>query len=440
MTDASLNSGGKGGNPFPLQAPRGTRDILPGEQKYWEYVVETGKMVLRNWNFKRVDTPIFEETPLFTRAVGENTDIVSKELFELKTRGSGARYSLRPELTASMVRAYIENGLRSWAKPVKLYYVGPLFRYDRPQAGRWRQFHQLGMEVFGSDAYVTDVMIMYVMHVILRQLGLEEYTFCVNSLGAPNDRQEYVKTLKEYCRRSRHKLCRQCKERITSNPLRILDCKEEKCRQVANTAPKLFDYMSEEEKKHYQKVLDMLEALEVPHRKQQSLARGLDYYTGVVWEVLPDGDESASTSLAGGGRYDNLVKELGGRATPAVGGSLGIERAIDSLKEEGMELTVTDQPRVFVAQLGEMAKLAALGIMNELQEAGIHFAESVDREGMQPQLKIASRLGVRWVVIVGQKEVLDKTVILRNMDSGMQEVVAQGELCEELHKRLDVPG
>ncbi|MFH1354048.1 MAG: histidine--tRNA ligase [bacterium] len=424
---------------FPVQKPRGTQDILPREQKYWEYVLETGKIVLRGWDFRRIDTPIFEETDLFSRAVGKETDIVSKELFELKARGSGARYSLRPEGTAPTVRAYIEHGMRSWSKPVKLFYVGPLFRYDRPQAGRWRQFHQLGLEVFGSRAHVTDVEVMYVVHAILQQLGLEEYTFRVNTLGGTEDRSEYVKVLKEHYRRNRHRLCRECKQRLTTNPLRVLDCKEDKCQQVANTAPRIFDHLTNESKDGFERVLAMLEELEVPHETQSSLVRGLDYYTGVVWEVQSKEEEGSQISLAGGGRYDGLVKELGGRDTPAVGGSIGIERIIERLENEGIELTTTDAPHVFVAQLGEAAKLAALKIMRNLQESQINFAESIDREGMEHQLKLASRLGVKWVIIIGQKEVLDKSVILRNMASGMQEVVAQEDLVEELTRRLSLP-
>jgi len=425
---------------FPLQAPRGTQDVLRSEQKYWEYVVETAKMVLRGWDFQRVDTPLFEESVLFTHGVGLDTDIVAKELFELKVRGGGAAYSLRPEGTAPLVRSYIEHGMRSWPKPVKLYYVGPFFRYDRPQAGRWRQFHQFGLEVFGSAAPVTDAELIYVVHRLLAQLGLEDYTFRVNSLGTAADRTVYIKVLKEHYRRNRAKLCRVCKERLKTNPLRVLDCQEEKCQQVANTAPQLLDHLSDEARESFEKIVAMLEELEVPHEVHSSLVRGLDYYTGMVWEIMPTGEGSASQgSLGGGGRYDGLVKRLGGRVTPALGAACGIERIVDRLKEEGIELTAIDKPQVFVAQLGDAAKMTALKVMRVLQEAQIHFAESVDREGMEPQLKLADRLGAAWVVIIGQKEVLDKTVILRNMVSGMQEVVPQDDLAEELTKRLDMP-
>jgi histidyl-tRNA synthetase len=432
---------------FPVQAPRGTQDILPQEQKYWEYVVETAKMVLRGWDFNRVDTPVFEETPLFTRGVGEETDIVAKELYELKVRGGGAHYCLRPEGTAPMVRAYIEHGMRSWPKPVKLFYLGPFFRYDRPQAGRYRQMHQFGLEIFGSSGAITDVEVIYIFHVLLSQLGLEDYTFHVNSLGGQADRKEYIKVLKDHYRRNRHKLCRDCKARLTTNPLRMLDCKEEKCQQVANTAPKLLDHLSDEAKNYFESVLQLLDGLEVPYEVVPSLVRGLDYYTGTVWEVMPkqeskdeDGEEikSQQNSLAAGGRYDGLVKVLGGRSTAAVGGAAGVERIIDRLKEEGVDLTVTDGAQVFVAQLGDDARLVSLQVMRKLQEAQIHFAEGLGRDGMQPQLKLADRLGVKWVIIIGHKEVLDKTVILRNMMSGMQEVVNQNELVEEMQKRLEV--
>lgn len=431
--------GGRASGVFPLQTPRGTQDILPMDQKFWEYVLETASAVLRSWDFQRVDTPLFEETALFVRGVGEGTDIVAKELFELKARGGGAAYSLRPEGTAPLVRAYVQHGMRSWPKPVKLYYAGPFFRYDRPQAGRWRQFYQVGFEIFGSAAPVTDAEVMYLMHVILSQLGLEDYQFLVNSLGPPADRAAFLKVLKEHLRRNRARLCRDCKERLTTNPLRVLDCREEKCRQVANTAPRLLDYLSEEARSHFDRVLKMLEELAVPHTVQTSLVRGLDYYTGTVWEVFAKGHEAESQgALASGGRYDGLVKLLGGRETTALGGAAGIERLIERVKAEGIELTEVDRPRVFIAQLGEAAKLTALRAMRLLQEAQIPFSESLDRDGMQQQLKLAARLGATWVVIIGHKEVLDKTVILRNMVSGMQEVVPREELAAELARRLSM--
>ncbi len=436
---------------FPVQAPRGTQDILPQEQKYWEYVIEMAKEVFRGWDCQRIDTPIFEESILFNRALGEETDIVAKEMFELKSRGRGANYVLRPEGTASLVRAYIEHGMRSWPKPVKLYYVGPFFRYDRPQAGRYRQLHQFGVEVFGTSCAASDVEVIYLFHLLLSQLGLEEYEFNVNSLGDKAERKVYIKVLKDHYRRNRQKLCRDCKKRLTVNPLRVLDCKEEKCSQVANTSPRMMEYLSEENRKNFEMVLSMLEGLEVPHKVEPSLVRGLDYYSKTVWEVVStsDGAESvdragkvstvgSQASLAGGGRYDGLVKALGGKSTTAVGGSGGVERVIDRLKVEGMDLTVADKVQVFIAQLGQEAKLDAMRVMETLQGAQIRFSESIDRDGMQPQLKLADRLGVKWVVIIGHKEVLDKTVILRNMESGMQETIKQGDLVDELRKRLEI--
>lgn len=425
---------------IPVAHPRGTQDILPGEQKYWEYVAETAKAVLRGWHFQRIDTPIFEETGLFQRAIGDETDIVSKELFELKTRGKGSAYALRPEGTASVVRAYIEHGLRSWPRPVKLYYIGPFFRYDRPQAGRWRQFHQFGVEVFGSAAPITDAQAIFVLHSIFQQLGLEDYTVHINSLGEATERKNYIKALKDHYRPNRQKLCKDCKVRLTANPLRLLDCKEEKCRQLANTAPRLLDFLSEISRAHFQSILTTLESLQVPHIITPSLVRGLDYYNHTVFEFMPTNvaQESQQSSLAGGGRYDPLIKMLGGKETPALGWAAGIERIITRLKDEGVELTPVDKPQVFVAQLGEAAKREALKVMKLLREADIPFAEAIDRDGMQPQLRAADRLGVIWAVIVGHKEVLDKTVILRNMESGMQEVVLQEKLAEELRKRLNL--
>lgn len=423
---------------FPVSSPRGTQDILPQEQKYWEYVTETAELFLRGWYFQPVELPTFEETALFQRAVGDDTDIVQKEMFELKARGKGANYALRPEATASMVRAYIEHGMRSWPRPVKLFTAGSMFRYERPQAGRFREFHQVDLEVFGSAAPVTDVEVIYVLHLLFQQLGLEDYVVHVNTLGLPKERKEYIKLLKKHYQRNKSKLCRDCKERLTSNPLRLLDCKEEKCQQQANTAPRLVDHVSEESKKHFDYVVNMLEQLEIPIRIVPSLVRGLDYYTHTVFEFQPKSGEQAQSAFASGGRYDALVKELGGRETPAIGAAIGIERVIERIKEEGIELTITDHPRIYVAQLGDQAKVAALHIMKELREADIPFAESIDRDGMQAQLKMADRLKVDWALILGQKEVIDNTVILRNMESGMQEVVDRERLVSELQRRLNL--
>lgn len=426
---------------WPVKAPRGMHDALPSEQKYWEYVTETAKIVLQGWDWQKIDTPILEETKLFVRSLGAETDIVSKELFELKTRGGGAQYSLRPEGTAPVARSYIEHGMRSWPKPVKLFYCGPFFRYDRPQAGRLRQLHQFGMEVFGSVSPITEVEIMYVANLLLQQLGLEDYVFEVNSLGSQEDRKEYLKVLKQHLRQNKRKLSRESRERINTNPLRVLDSKDEKDQQVANTAPKLIDSLSDVSRQYFDKILKMLDEMEVPYEVKPGMVRGLDYYQGTVWEVVPrivGGEDNLGqqASIAAGGRYDGLVKQLGGKSTPAVGMAFGIERIIDRIKAEGIELTMTDGPQVFVAQLSEQAKLTALRVMRILQEADIRFAESVDRDGMQPQLKLADRLGVNWVIVIGQKEVLDKTVILRNMESGMQEVVDQDRLVDELRKRI----
>lgn len=424
---------------FPLQAPRGTQDVLPQEQKYWEYVVETAKSVIRGFGFQRLDTPIFEEMALFSRGVGEGTDIVTKEMFELKSRGGSSHYVLRPEGTAAVVRAYVEHGMRSWPKPVKLFYTGPFFRYERPQAGRWRQHHQIGFEVFGSAVPITDAQVIYVANTLFKDLGLEEYTLHINSLGKPEERKEYIKLLKDHYRRHKQKMCPDCKERLQTNPLRVLDCKEEKCQQLANTAPRLLEHVSDASRQHFEKVLGLLDKLGIPYAVTPTLVRGLDYYHHTVFEFIGKPKEGeAPKSFASGGRYDGLMKELGGRDTPGVGIAIGVERLIDRLKDEGVELTITDKPQVFVAHLGEQAKYHTLVVARTLQQAGIPFAEGVDRDGMQAQLKLANRLAVPWALIIGHKEVIDKTVILRSMESGMQEVIPQTDMVRELKRRLNI--
>lgn len=424
---------------FPLHKPRGTQDILPDQQVYWEYVVETAKSFFYGWNFQRIDMPLFEETALFTRGVGEETDMVSKEMYELKTRG-GAGYALRPEGTAPVARAFIEHGMRAWPQPVKLFYVGPFFRYGRPQKGRWRQLHQFGVEVFGSASPVTDAELMFLTNLLLKRLGLEQFELQVNSLGQAEERGVYIKLLKEHYRRNRQKLCKDCKERLAKNPLRLLDCKEEKCQQLAATAPRLLDHLTEESRRHFEAVLGLLDELEVRYVVKPSLVRGLDYYTHTVWEFVTKTAEGGASSLAlsAGGRYNGLIKLLGGKDTAGVGFASGIERIIDQLKLEGVELTVADKPQVFIAQLGQRAKREALMLSQLLQEARVPFASSLDRDGMQAQLRSADRVGAQWALIIGQKEALDKTVIFRNMESGMQEVVPQDRVVEELKKRLSL--
>lgn len=423
----------------PLAAPRGTRDVLPPEQKYWEYVAEKAKTTIRGFGWQQIDTPVFEEERLFVRGVGEETDIVSKEMFRLKQRGGGQSYVLRPEGTAAVARAYLEHGMRSWPKPVKLFYLGPYFRYERPQAGRLRQHHQIGLELWGSAAPISDVEVIYVCSLILRDLGLEDVMLQINSLGLPAERKEYIKLLREHYRRNRAKLCKTCKERLKTNPLRVLDCKEEKCQQVANTAPRLLDHLQEDSRHHFEAVLIGLDELSVAYDVTPQLVRGLDYYTHTVCEFVTKADTPEDrTTLFGGGRYDGLIKQLGGKDTPGVGMSGGIERLIDQIKREGIELTVSDAPLVFIAQLGEKAKYAALKLCRELQQAGIPFAESLDRDGMQAQLKVADRVGVPWTLIIGHKEVIDATVILRSMESGMQEVLPREKLVDELTRRLNL--
>jgi len=327
--------------------------------------------------------------------------------------------------------------MRSWPKPVKLFSVGPYFRYERPQAGRWRQHHQFSLEVFGSSAAITDAEVLYTLHNFFQDLALEEYTLHINSLGVAKERNAYVKVLKDHYKQNRSKLCKDCKERLKTNPMRVLDCKEEKCQQVANTAPRLLDHLGEESRAHFDEVLAILDELGISYEVTPGLVRGLDYYQHTVFEFVGKANEDGSRlTFAGGGRYDGLVKMLGGRETPAIGAGVGVERLIDQVKAEGIELTLADKPQVFVAHLGEQAKVEALRLLRELQQAQIPFGESLDRDGMQSQLKVADRLGVPWSLIVGHKEVIDKTVILRSMESGMQEVIPREKLIAELQDRL----
>jgi len=419
------------------QTLRGFKDILPSEQKYWDLVRNKVREIARDYGFERIDTPIIEETALFSRSVGKQTDIVEKEMFSFTDRG-GDDISLRPEATASIARAYTQHGMVSLPQPVKLYYIGPMFRYDRPQSGRYRQFHQFGFEVLGEDNPVIDAYLILIVFNFLKEIGIES-NVQINSIGCQECRRDYQNNLVRYYRSKRSYLCADCKRRLVKNPLRLLDCKEEKCRTVRNEAPQIVDWLCDDCKKHFVKVLEYLDELEVPYILNPWLVRGLDYYTRTVFEFWANDDESSGRSaLGGGGRYDKLIEELGGQPTPASGFSIGIERVILKIKELGIEIKKKDKPQVFLAQIGEQAKSKALVLFEDLRRKGIPVAERFSKNSLKAQLEIANKLSVKLVLILGQKEVADGTILLRDMEGGIQEIIDFKKIIPILEKKLGI--
>ena len=417
-----------------LRTPVGMHDILPEVQGFWQRVREVVRKEAEDFGFLRIDTPILEKTFLFLKGVGEGTDIVEKEMYSFRTKG-GENLTLRPEGTAPIVRAYLTQGMASWPLPVKLYYLGPFFRHDRPQKGRYRQFHQFGLEVIASASPASDVEVMRISYNILKKLGLEGFNFQVSSLGDPECRPQYEQTLRDFLTGMKASICRDCQEALEVRPLRIFDCKEEKCQRVARIAPKLLDNLCKACHKHFREVLETLDVLELPYDLNPQIVRGLDYYTRTVFEVWLKGEDS-QRALGGGGRYDGLVELLGGKPTPAVGVAIGIERVISALQAQGKRFVKEKKPELFLAQLGQAPKRKAFGLFDDLREMGFSVRASFDRDSLKSQLRVADRLGVKIALILGQKELLEGKILVRDMSTGTQETVKLSNIKEVLKERL----
>lgn len=434
---SSEKKASKDTSPLVLQTLRGMRDILPDEQPYWERVRRLLSSACHEFSFHRIDTPIVEYANLFVRSVGSGTDIVDKEMYLFETRG-GDRAALRPEMTASIARAYIEHGMQVEPKPVKLFSTGPLYRYDRPQEGRYREHWQANFDIFGESDPILDAQVFQIAWRILSQLGLKNIEFQVNSIGTPEGRKEYQKILVRYFESQRHKLCINCRERLSSNPLRILDCKEDKCAQMAVHAPQSADYLDEESRVHFKTLLEYLDEIGIPYTTNPRLVRGLDYYTKTVFEIysIGEGGEGKKASLGGGGRYDGLIKSLGGDATPAIGFALGLDRLVLEMKRLNIKPYRENRPKVFLSQLGDLAKKKSLRVFSELQKHDVIVAESFGRGSLKSQLRAANRVGAEITIIIGQKEAIDGTAIVKDMVSGTQEMVTQEKLVETIKKIL----
>ncbi len=418
------------------QTLKGFRDTLPGEQRYFYTVKKAGLNLANAYGFRRIDTPILEETGLFVKGTGKTTDIVEKEMFSFIDKG-GDNVAVRPEVTPAVVRAYLQHGLTNAPQPVKMFYSGPVFRRENPQSGRLRQHHQFGFEVIGEKHPAVDAELIMIGYSFLKDLGIEAQVV-VNSLGCVNCRAAYQQKLVQYYSGKTRQLCQDCKKRLTKNPLRLLDCKEEQCQPLKAEAPQIVDYLCEECKSHLMKVLEYLDNYEVNYSLNPQVVRGLDYYTKTVWEYWPVSENQTNqNALGAGGRYDNLVEWLGGRPTPAAGLAMGQERIINQLKERSISLSEPYEPEVFIAQLGEPAKLKAMKLFEELRRAGFKVAATFHKDGLRQQLEQANKLNIKIALIIGQQEISDQTILIREMDSGTQEVVDFKKTANELKKKLE---
>jgi len=403
------------------RAPRGTADILPKEQPYWRYIEQRAVNICQLYGYERIDGPVFEDTGLFIRTVGAGTDIVEKEMYTFEDKG-GNRITLRPEGTAPVCRAYLEHGLHNLPQPVKLYYFASIFRYERPQAGRFRQHYQFGYEAIGDDDPALDAEVIDMAWQLFLSLGLDRLSLKLNSIGCKQCRPEYLSRLKEYYAEHIHELCRDCKARLERAPLRLLDCKNEVCQTVAGAAPRSIDHLCQPCAGHFNQLKKYLEMLALPFLVDHRLVRGLDYYTRTVFEIQPE-EEGAQSTLGGGGRYDDLIEELSGRPTPALGFAAGIERIILNLKKQAVPVPALPKPQVFITYMGDEAKSEAIKLASALRRAGIGAIEATGDKSLKAQLRQANNLGVKKAVIIGEQELATGTVVLRDMTSGEQKNV-----------------
>ncbi len=408
------------------RAPRGTADILPPEQDYWRYVEQVAVSLCQGYGYQRLDCPVFEDTRLFTRSVGEDTDIVTKEMYTLEDKG-GNSLTLRPEGTAPVCRAYLEHGMSSLPRPVKLYYLAAIYRYERPQAGRLREHHQFGYEAIGDADPAVDAEVIDMAWQFCQALKLSWLSLQLNSIGCKKCRPPYLAVLKNYYSNYSDNICPECKIRLKQNPLRLLDCKQPSCQQIAGQAPRSIDHLCPECTGHFNQLKEYLGLLNIPFSINHRLVRGLDYYTRTVFEILPEGG-SAQSTIGGGGRYDNLIEELGGKSTPALGFAAGIERIVLNLKQQNISIPPLPQPRVFLAYTGDELKKEALKLAAQLRKGGSSVIMAMGCRSLKAQLRQANSLGTAYAVIIGDEELKKGTVILRDMTTATQKTMPISKL------------
>ena len=424
------------------RSPKGVHDVLPSDHQYMTYIKKAVRHRARQAGFKRIDPPLFEDRSLFERGIGTHTDIVEKELFAVGRKGAETdtkdkEYALRPEFTAGICRSYIEHGMQELPQPVELYAIGPCFRYDRPQKGRYRQFHQFDFEIIGlSDASIDAQLIHMITKIFIDLKILDRLELQINNIGAADDRKKFVEALKDYFTGKERNLPDIDRERFQTNPLRLLDSKEEDTQILVRNAPTLAQFISEESKEYHKNLLTYLDDLGITYHENFSLVRGLDYYNQTVFEFW-DSSTGAQNAVGGGGRYDYLIEELGGKPTPGVGFAAGMERIMWHMEQAGIAPPNKDQVDVFVAQLGPEAKRKCLPLVSKLRDLGLHTVGALGEASLKSQMRLADRFQAKYCLLLGQMEVKENTIILRDMSAGKQKQLQFDDAIPELLKFIE---
>ena len=413
-----------------INIPKGTKDVVPESAYKWHYLEDVVRQTAAEFGFREIRTPTFEHTELFLRGVGETTDIVNKEMYTFSDKGDRS-ITLKPEGTAGVARAYIENCLGDMPQPVKMYYITPVFRYERPQAGRLREHHQFGVELYGSDSHYADAEVMLVAKRLFDRLGLTEPVLNINSIGCPECRKRYNAALKEYLGGNLDRMCASCRERFDKNPLRILDCKEPGCKAITASAPKTTDYLCDGCRAHFEKLQSILTASGVSFMVNPSIVRGLDYYTGTVFEFISSAIGAQGT-VCGGGRYNNLVAEVGGKPTPAVGFGMGLERLIMILENLDLYLGEPEIPTIYIAPTSEAEAEDAFKTVGELRKRGVSAECDVMGRSLKAQMKYAGKRGYRFVAVMGADEINSGKIKIKRMSDGTETECAISDMAEVL--------
>lgn len=409
------------------QAPKGTKDILPSEVYKWHELERILRELAESYGFYELRTPTFEHTELFLRSVGDTTDVVQKEMYTFNDKGNRS-ITLKPEGTASTVRAFLEHGLYNQPLPLKTYYITPVFRYERPQAGRLREHHQFGVEVFGAPEATLDAELIAFALNIFRNIGIKDLSVNINSIGCPNCRRAYNEALTSFLESKKEKLCSTCKERMERNPLRVLDCKVPSCREELKDVPIVLDFLCSECKEHFNNLKYALDQLEINYKIDPMIVRGLDYYSKTVFEIIYTNAQNESLTVCGGGRYDGLTRQMGDVQTPGAGFGMGLERVLMIMAEQGLDFNKPEPAQLFIASMGALAAAKALKLACILRSAGIKAESDHSGRSVKAQLKYANKLGFKNILVIGEDELNNGIYRLKNMNSGEEQILREAEL------------